>query len=78
MDFEIVGELKGIEPIAVGRGVRDRSRLNKLYGRGHWRKLRGFASVRLPDGTIHRAELHWYEAHGIGRRDMKLKLPLLD
>ena len=78
MDFEIVGELKGIEPIAVGRGVRDRRRLNKLYGKGRWRKLRGFALVRLPDDTIHRAELHWYEAHGIGRRDMKLKLPLLD
>ena len=78
MDFAIVGEISGIEPIAVGRSIRDRKRLNKLYGRGRWRKLRGFSKVRLPDGTIHRAELHWYEAHGIGRRDMKLKLPLLD
>ena len=78
MDFAIVGDIKGIEPIAVGRGVRARRRLNKLYGKGRWRKLRGFAAVRLPDGTIHQAEVHWYEAHGIGRRDMKLKLPLLD
>ena len=77
MDFAIVGEIEGIEPIAVGRGVRDRRRLNKLYGKGRWRKLRGFATVRLPDGTLQEAEVHWYEAHGIGRRDMKLKLPLL-
>jgi len=78
MDFEIVGKIQGIEPIAVGRGVRDRRRLNKVYGKGRWRKLRGFAAVRLSDGTIHQAEVHWYEAHGVGRRDMKLKLPLLD
>ena len=77
MDFEILGTIAGIEPIAVGRGVRDRARLQKLYGKGRWRKLRGFATVRLQDGTIHKAEIHWYEAHGIGRREFKLKLPLL-
>ncbi len=59
-------------------GYYYRKRLNKVYGKGRWRKLRGFAAVRLSDGTIHQAEVHWYEAHGIGRRDMKLKLPLLD
>ena len=78
MDFQIVDDIKDIEPIAVGRGVDDRARLNKLYGKGRWRKLKGFARVRLPDDTIHRAEVHWYEAHGIGRRELKLKLPLLD
>ena len=78
MDFEVVGQIKGIEGIAVGRGVDDRVRLNKLYGNGRWRKVKGFANVRLPDDTIHKAELHWYEAHGIGRRELKLKLPLLD
>ena len=78
MDFEVVGQIKNIEPIAVGRGVRDRTRLNKLHDKGRWRKLKGFATVRLPDDTIHKAEVHWYEAHGIGRREMKLKLPLLD
>ena len=78
MDFTIIGGIEGIKPIAAGRSVRDRGRLNKLYGKGRWRKLKGFASVRLPDDTIHRAEVHWYEAPGIGRRDMKLKLPLLD
>jgi len=78
MDFEILGQINNIEPIAVGRGVHDRTRLNKLHGKGRWRKLKGFATVRLPDDTIHKAEIHWYEAHGIGRRELKLKLPLLD
>ena len=78
MDFEVVGQIKNIKAIAVGRGVDDRARLNKLYGKGRWRKLKGFANVRLPDDTIHKAELHWYEAHGRGRRELKLKLPLLD
>ena len=78
MDFEVVGQIKDIEAIAVGRGVDDRTRLNKSYGKGRWRELKGFARVRLPDDTIHKAELHWYEAHGIGRRELKLKLPLLD
>jgi hypothetical protein len=78
MDFEIVGNISAIEPIAVGRGIRDRRRLQKLYGKGRWRKLRGVATVRLADGTIHTAEVHWYEAHGIGRKEFKLKLPLLD
>ncbi len=78
MDFEVVGQIKNVEAIAVGRGVDARARLNKLYGKGRWRKLKGFANVRLPDDTIHKAELHWYEAQGIGRRELKLKLPLLD
>ena len=78
MDFEIVGEITAIERIAVGRGIRDRRRLQRLYGRGRWRKLRGIAKVRLADDTIHTAEVHWYEAHGIGRKEFKLKFPLLD
>ncbi|MGH7948960.1 MAG: hypothetical protein ACREQF_07030 [Candidatus Binataceae bacterium] len=78
MDFELVGTIAAIEPIAVGRGIRDRRRLERVYGKGHWRKLRGVAKVRLLDGTIHTAEVHWYEAHGIGRKEFKLKLPLLD
>ena len=78
MDFDVVGQIRNIEPIAVGRSVHDRTRLNKLHGKGRWRKLKGFATVRLPDDTIRKAEIHWYEAHGIGRRELKLKLPLLD
>ena len=78
MDFEILDDISAIEPIAVGRGIRDRRRLQRLYGKGRWRKLRGVATVRLVDGTIHTAEVHWYEAHGIGRKEFKLKLPLLD
>jgi len=78
MDFEIIGNISAIEPIAVGRSIRDRRRLQKLYGKGRWRKLKGISAVRLLDGTIHTAELHWYEAHGIGRKEFKIKLPLLD
>ncbi|NEX16541.1 MAG: hypothetical protein C1943_07920 [Halochromatium sp.] len=77
MDFEIVGSIRDIQPIATGTGIRDLMRLNKQYGRGKWRKLKGFAAVRLLDGTVHTAEIHWYEAHGIGKKEFKLKLPLL-
>ena len=78
MDFEIVSEIIEIETIAVGSGVRDRARLQKQHGRGRWRKLKGVASVRLVSGRIRLAEVHWYEAHGIGKREFKLKLPFLD
>jgi hypothetical protein len=77
MDFEILGELRDVEVIATGTGIRDRARLKKIYGRGRWRKLKAVASVRLPDGTIRLAEIHWYEAHGIGKKEFKLKLPFL-
>ena len=78
MDFEIVGEITAIEVIAEGRGIRDRRRLQRVHGKARWRKLRGVATVRLLDGTIHKAEVHWYEARGVGRKELKLKLPLLD
>ena len=78
MDFELISSIAAIETIAVGGGIRDRRRLQRAYGKGRWRKLRGIATVRLLDGTIHTAEVHWYEAHGIGRKELKLKLPLLD
>lgn len=78
MDFEIISELTEIETIVAGKGIRDRARLRKAYGTGRWRKLKGMAQVRLVDGTIRLAEIHWYEAHGIGKREFKLKLPFLD
>lgn len=78
MDFEILSTISKIEQIAVGPGIRDLPRLRKQHGKGNWRKLKGFASVRLIDGTIHTAELHWYEAHGIGKKEIKIKFPLLD
>lgn len=78
MDFEIVSEITDIETIAVGSGVRDRARLRRQHGRGRWRKLKGIARVRLESGRIRLAEIHWYEAHGIGKREFKLKLPFLD
>ncbi|HEX8709613.1 MAG TPA: hypothetical protein VF723_15340 [Pyrinomonadaceae bacterium] len=78
MDFELVSEIANIETIAAGTGVRDRARLRQQYGRGRWRKLKGIAKVRLLSGRIRLAEVHWYEAHGIGKREFKLKLPFLD
>ena len=78
MDFEIVGEVAQIETIASGKGVRDRERLRELYGGTRWRKVKGVARVRLASGRIRLAEIHWYQAHGIGRREFKLKLPFLD
>jgi hypothetical protein len=78
MDFEIVGSVTNIEPVAVCPGIRDLPRLRKQYGKGNWKKLKGFARVRLIDGTVHTAELHWYEAHGIGKKEFKMKFPLLD
>ncbi len=78
MDFEVVGPVRGIETIAAGRAIRQLRRLRRRYGKGKWRKRKGLATVRLRDGTVHKAEVHWYEAHGIGRREMKIKFPLLD
>ena len=73
MSFEIVGEITQTETIAVGKGIRDLQRLRRLYGRGRWRKLKGVALVRLRSGTLRKAELHWYEAHGICRKEIKRK-----
>ena len=78
MDFELSGPIRKIETIATSGGIRELRRLTRRYGKGRWRKRKGIAKVRLLDGTIHTAEIHWYEAHGIGRRETKLKFPLLD
>jgi hypothetical protein len=73
MYFAIIGEIEKVEIIAVGKSIRDYARLRKQYGPGRWRKLKGIATVRLTDGRIKKAELHWYEAHGIGKRKIKIK-----
>jgi hypothetical protein len=73
MPFTLLGPVTQVETIATGRGIRDLSRLNKIYGRARWRKCKGQAEVLLPDGTISRAEVHWYEATGIGKREIKIK-----
>jgi hypothetical protein len=73
MYFEIIGEITEIETIAVGSRIRDIARLRKQFGKGRWRKLKGLATVRLKNGRIQKVELHWYEAHGIGKRKMKIK-----
>ena len=73
MHFEVVSEITGVVTIASGRGIRDLARLRRQHGPGRWRKLKGVASVRLSGGRVRRAEVHWYEAHGIGRVKMKIK-----
>ena len=73
MKFVVVGEIEQVETIAAGPGVKVRAFLRKTYGRGRWRKRKGIGTVRLPNGNLRRVELHWYEAQGIGRRDMKIK-----
>ena len=78
MDFEVIGPVRAVETMAAGPAVRQRRRLSRRYGRGRWRKRKGVAAVRLLDGSIHTAEVHWYEPHGICRREMKIEFPLLD
>ena len=73
MNFELIGEITSSETFAIGSSIREIARLRKLYGPGRWRKRKGIARVRLEDGTILLAELHWYEAHGIGRKELKIK-----
>ena len=73
MNFEILGEIDDIEIIAVNRSIRELDRLQKNYGSGRWRKLKGTATIQLEDGTVCEAEIHWYEAHGIGKKEFKIK-----
>lgn len=73
MSIELVHGPTAIRTIAVGRRIRELDRLQREYGSGRWRKKKGRALVRLPDGTVSRAEVHWYEAHGIGRKELKVK-----
>lgn len=71
--FRLIGPISDVEIIAIGSEIREIRRLRKVYGPGRWRKLKGIARARLPDGSETLAEVHWYEAHGIGRKEMKLK-----
>jgi hypothetical protein len=73
MHFEVIGEITNVQTIALGRRIQQLERLKELYGKGRWRKMKGEALIRLTSGTVRRAELHWYEAHGVGKRNMKFK-----
>ncbi len=73
MNFEIISEVSNIQTIAVGSSIRDIARIQKCYGSGRWRKLKGIATIRLSTGRTRLAELHWYEAHGIGKKELKRK-----
>lgn len=73
MHFKLVGPIRHATTIAAGNGIRDIARLRRMYGLGRWRKRKGFATVQLEDGFVAEAEVHWYEATGIGRRELKIK-----
>jgi hypothetical protein len=73
MHFEILGEISDVETFATGSGIREIARLRRIYGRGRWRKRKGIARVQLADGTLCSAEVHRYEAAGIGRKEYKIK-----
>ncbi len=73
MSFEVIGKIEAVETIAVGGNIRDIVRLQRQFGAARWRKLKGIANIRLQSGRICKAEIHWYEAHGIGTKKMKIK-----
>jgi len=73
MYFKIIGEVTGVETFAVGSGIRELPRLRRVYGKGRWRKRKGVAQIQLSDGSIRLAEIHWYEATGIGKKEFKIK-----
>ena len=73
MYFEILDKIINIETIATGKSIQELKRLEKTYGKGRWRKMKGIAKIRLLDGSIYIAEIHWYEAHGIGKKELKIK-----
>ncbi|MBU1616127.1 hypothetical protein KJ693_12580 [bacterium] len=73
MNFEIIGKITQIEAIATGKAIHDIARLRRLYGQGRWRKMKGVALIQLRSGRVCKTELHWYEAHGIGKKEIKRK-----
>ena len=73
MHFELIGNIEKIEVVAVGGNIRDIERIQNQYGSGRWRKLKGYGKIKLQNGMFRRAEIHWYEAHGIGKKKMKIK-----
>jgi hypothetical protein len=77
VEIEIVGEIENQQTFATGKSIRESTRLRRVYGKGRWRKRKGIANIRFGDGSILRAEIHWYEAAGIGKKELKIKF-LLD
>ena len=72
-NIKIINDITAIETIAEGHGIRELAQLRERYGYGNWRKKKGIAVVELPNGVIAKAEVHWYEAHGIGKVKLKIK-----
>jgi hypothetical protein len=78
MYFQVIGDITHVETFATGSSIRELARLRKFYGRGRWRKRKGIARIRLESGEMRLAEVHWYEAHGIGRKEFKIKRYIID
>ena len=73
MKFEVIGEIESPETFATGNAIREIKRLRRAYGKGRWRKRKGIADIRFEDGSVRRAEIHWYEATGVGKKELKIK-----
>jgi hypothetical protein len=73
MHFKTKGAIRDIETIATGRGINNLNKITKIYGKANWRKMKGICHVELEDGAVLEAEVHWYEGHGIGKKEMKIK-----
>ena len=73
MPFEILSEISEVDTFAAGSRIREIARLRRIYGRGRWRKRKGVGRIKLQNGSVHTAEIHWYEAHGIGAKEHKIK-----
>lgn len=73
MYFKIIGKIREIETIATGHGIENLNRLDKIYGKTNWRKMKGICRIELEDGAVLEAEVHWYEGHGIGKKEIKIK-----
>jgi len=71
--FEVLGQITDVETISVGSAIRELKRLEKQHGKAKWRKMKGIGEIRLQSGRVVQAELHWYEAHGIGKKEIKVK-----
>ncbi len=73
MYFKIIGEIREVENVAIGHGIKNLNRLQKIYGKTNWRKLKGKCRIKLKDGVVVDVEVHWYEGHGIGKKEIKIK-----
>lgn len=74
MNPEILSPITEIETVTEGKRIRILKYLKKRYGGQHWKKKKRVALVKDPySGLPRRAEVHWFEAHGVGKVEIKRK-----